>query len=372
MSRISPVLAEDLTILTEHPVVREAFAGKNALVTGATGFLGSLLVRTLLALRGKAGPAGRTAALVRNCQKAMGLFADHDRLPDGLLIIEQDLLSRDFVPRVQDVLEEQQCHPQIIIHCASITKSAEMVAHPAETIDLSVNGTKHMLDLAVREGAEQFLYLSSMEVYGDMSAFGGRPAAEDMLGSIDPLAVRSCYPISKRLCENLCAAYYKEYGLVTKIARLAQTFGPGILPEENRVFAQFARSAISGTDIVLHTKGLSETNCCYTRDMILGLGYILAHGNAAEAYNVVNENTHCTISEAAHLVAEKVSGEIKVVCEITDQDRGYAKDVKLTLSGEKLRGLGWQPQVNIEEMYKRMIEDMRYQSAASVKKEEGK
>ena len=79
----------------------------------------------------------------------------------------------------------------------------------------------------------------------------------------------------------MCVAFNSEYGVQVKIARLSQTFGAGILPGENRVFAQFARSIIEGKDIVLHTRGLSEGNYCYIRDTIMGLFFILFKGKNA-------------------------------------------------------------------------------------------
>lgn len=137
---------------------------------------------------------------------------------------------------------------------------------------------------------------------------------ETELGYINPLAVRSNYPESKRLCENMCVAFWSEYGVPVKIARLSQTFGAGILSGENRVFAQFARSAIEGKDIVLHTRGLSEGNYCYTRDTIMGLFLILIKGENAEAYNVTNPETHTTIVDMARMVCQKFgNGKIKVV-----------------------------------------------------------
>lgn len=133
-----------------------------------------------------------------------------------------------------------------------------------------------------------------MEMYGSF-AEANNNVTETELGYINPLAVRSNYPESKRLCENMCVAFWSEYGVPVKIARLSQTFGAGILSGENRVFAQFARSAIEGKDIVLHTRGLSEGNYCYTRDTIMGLFLILIKGENAEAYNVTNPETHTTI-----------------------------------------------------------------------------
>ena len=146
-----------------------------------------------------------------------------------------------------------------------------------------------------------------------------------------------------------------------KIARLAQTFGAGILPGENRVFAQFARSAIKGEDIVLHTKGLSEGNYCYTRDCVTGLLTILLKGTDAAAYNVSNPAAHTTIVEMAVLVAEKIAGgKIKVVFDIPqDNAFGYAADTKMKLNSDKLQALGWKPEVGLEEAYQRMINEMR-------------
>ena len=130
--------------------------------------------------------------------------------------------------------------------------------------------------------------------------------------------------------------------------------------EENRVFAQFARSAMQGKDIVLHTKGQSEGNYCYTRDCITGLLTILLKGTNAEAYNVSNPRTHTTIAEMANLVAEKIAdGKIKVVFDIPkDNSFGYAADTRMILNSDKLQELGWKPEVGLEEAYRRMIMDM--------------
>ena len=181
------------------------------------------------------------------------------------------------------------------------------------------------------------------------------------LGYINPLAVRSNYPESKRLCENMCVAFWSEYGVPVKIARLSQTFGAGILSGENRVFAQFARSAIEGKDIVLHTRGLSEGNYCYTRDTIMGLFLILIKGENAEAYNVTNPETHTTIVDMARMVCQKFgNGKIKVVFDIPESNQfGYAADTKMKLNADKLKNLGWRPEIGLEEAYRRMIMGMK-------------
>ena len=145
-----------------------------------------------------------------------------------------------------------------------------------------------------------------------------------------------------------------------KIARLSQTFGAGILPGENRVFAQFARSAMESKDIVLHTKGLSEGNYCYTRDTVIALLLILLNGKNAEAYNVANPETHTTIADMAKMVCEKLGdNKIKVVFDIPETNMfGYAADTKMKLNSDKLKNLGWMPQIGLEEAYRRMMKSM--------------
>lgn len=169
------------------------------------------------------------------------------------------------------------------------------------------------------------------------------------------------------MCECLCNAYASQHGLDVKSARLAQTFGAGILPTENRVFAQFARSAMNGEDIVLHTTGESEGNYVYTSDAIRAILMLLVSGTSGEAYNIANEESHTTIRKMAEFVADKIAGnEIRVVMDIPEDGTslGYAPPVKMWLDASKMRALGWEPTVGMEEAYKRMISWMEVRNQA--------
>ena len=159
----------------------------------------------------------------------------------------------------------------------------------------------------------------------------------------------------------MCIAYLSEYGVPVKIARMAQTFGAGILPGENRVFAQFARSVIENKDIILHTPGKSEGNYCYTRDAVSALLFILLKGINGEAYNVSNEKTHITIAGMASLVASDIANNsIKVIFDIPEENiYGYAAETKMKLNSDKLKELGWKPEVGLKEAYTRLIESMK-------------
>jgi nucleoside-diphosphate-sugar epimerase len=231
-----------------------------------------------------------------------------------------------------------------------------MVSDPIGTIRTAIDGTETMLRLAVEKKVKAFVYISSMEIYGQPKNEG--KTAEKDLGYVDIGTVRSCYPEGKRMCECLCTAYAAQHGVNVKSARLAQTFGAGVLPTENRVFAQFARSAVNGEDIVLHTTGESEGNYVYTADAVRAILLLLQKGEPGEAYNVANEASHITIRSMAEMVAKEIAGgKINVVIDIPEDSAslGYAPPVKMQLDASKLRSLGWEPTVGLADAYKRMI-----------------
>ena len=338
---VSNILEEDLRYISNFDLPFEKMKGKRVLVTGATGLIGVSIVRSLLAI----GDI-EVIAFVRNQEKAKNIYGD--------------LIGDSLKLYISNIVDEIKMADTIdyIFHCASITTSKLMIEKPVETIMTSLEGTKNVLNFAREKECESIVYISSMEVYGAFNE--SKVIKEEDMGFINPLKVRSNYPECKRMCENMCISYFYEYGVPVKIARLAQTFGAGILPGENRIFAQFAKSVIEGKDIILHTEGKSEGNYCYTRDCMTGLLTILLKGKNGEAYNVSNPETHTNIAGMAELVAKKISkNKIKVIYEIPEANIfGYANDTKMKLNSDKLQNLGWYPSVGLEESYIRMIDDM--------------
>lgn len=310
------------------------------LITGATGYIGSMLAKRIISSR----------------QDVSVIVRDPSQLDDQIIsnteVIQADIRNREAIFRITEKYD-------YIIHCAAPTRSAYMMTNPVEVIDTIVNGTEHILNLAERCNARSMVCLSSMEVYGQISCPAGKRIAEDEMGYVDVTDVRSCYPIAKIMAENLCHSYFAEYGVPVKIARLAQTFGRGIRPSDNRIFAQFANAVRAGEDIVLHTAGNSMGNYCDIDEVIDAILFLLQHGADSEAYNVVNEKNTMRICEMAELVAQKVAGgSIKVSYDIPKGNPfGYAPDTELKLSGEKLRRLGWEAKCSLEDMYRKMLND---------------
>lgn len=345
MSKRSAVALEDIReILSDGVIPWQRLDGKTVLITGATGLIGKTLTDALLAYSEQSDCPPHLVLPVRNLQKAASFFGQ----PTAQL--ETVEWSADQPLRYDGKVD-------YILHCAAQTSSKGFVEQPVETAVASFCGTKNLLEFAKEKSVSGVVYLSTMEVYGTPQT--DDKIDESYVGIIDPVCVRNCYPESKRLCENLCVSYTSEYRVPTFIARLTQTFGPGVQADDRRVFAEFARCAMQQKDIVLHTKGETKRNYLYTADAVRALLTILLCGTAGEAYNVANEQTYCSIYEMACMVAEKVSdGNIAVRCELEDvQKFGYAPVLHMNLDTSKLQALGWKPYHDLQQMFLRMIAD---------------
>lgn len=307
------------------------FDGKTILVTGATGLIGKLCVKSLL----NSGYNTQVIALVRDEEKAKNIFGESKRLT----YLFQDINQRINTTRRVDY----------IIHAASTTSSKDFVEKPVETIYTAINGSRNVLEFAKNKRLEGMVYLSSLEIYGVNEK---ENIKERDYGYIDILNPRSSYSESKKMVETMCISYGTEYGVPVKIARLAQTFGAGVSISDNRVFAQFAKAIINKENIILHTKGETKRNYCYTTDAVRGIFTILTKGENNNAYNVANENSYCSISEMAHLLENEYT---KVEYKIDEVNRGYNPTVKIALNTEKLNALGWEAKVNLKEMFDRLI-----------------
>ena len=318
--------------------IREEISGKRILVTGATGLIGKALIKTLLECEAV------VSAVVRDRQKALALWGDQ------VTLIEADVTEMPPENRKIDY----------VIHGAANTSSRMFVEKPADIIRTNLFGTLHMLEFARANPVKGFVFLSTMEVYGNPDQDG---FIDEKSGcSLDTMAARSSYPESKRMCENLCAAYCAQFQVPVKAVRLAQTFGAGTDYYDPRVFAEFARCVIENRDIILRTAG--ETKRCYlsVNDAVRAILLVMIRGEISEAYNAANEETYCSITEMAEMVCrECAGGRIRVRYELPDKTEvyGYAPVMKMKLSSEKLRHLGWEPRDALKEIYQELIRDMR-------------
>ena len=346
------IFVEDMNgILASCDDALHALMGKNVLITGATGLIGSTLVNALCAFAYACSVNGaeppHVLALVRNEAKASAMFAG---IPEEILtLVVSDVTDYNVLAEFADR------DVDYIVHAASMTSSRSFVNQPVDVISTAISGTCNMLELARIKKCKGFVYTSSMEVYGV-------PETDDKIfeyfgTNLDTMSVRSSYPESKRMCESICASYASQYGVPARILRLTQTFGPGVRYDDGRVFAEFARCAIEKKDIVLHTKGETRRSYLYTADAAAAILTVLIFGENGEAYNAANEETYCSIYEMAQLVAnECAAGDITVRIEVEDTEKfGYAPVLHMNLDTFKLRSLGWEAGVGLKEQFDRMI-----------------
>lgn len=304
-------------------VLFEELRDKHLLITGASGMIGRTLVHCL------------------------------ERLDEA-----HDLNLVLYTPRHTDLdtwMQTNTLHVDYIIHLACPTASRDMVEHPVELCDAIIQPTRRLLDFAQQQRAVM-VYVSSMEVYGAVAT--DAEITEEYQGYVNPLMARSCYPMGKRMAETLCYCHAQEFGTDVRIARLVQTFGAGISTRDQRVFAQFARSIVTGQDIVLHTQGKSSRKYLYLTDAVSALLYILLKGESGEAYNAAHPESYTSILEIAEMLQREFAPAIEVRVEL-QKDHPYPQESHLNLSVAKLEALGWRAQVPLPEMFFRLIESLK-------------
>lgn len=343
---MNSIIEHDIIEIVSNKSLFEPLEGHTVLVTGATGLIGSLLIQSMIKYNENCTEKINVIGLARNGNKVNALFKEFLFSKHELSFCIQDI--RDCIVIEADI--------DYIIHTASITQSKDFITYPVETIKTTVYGCENILNLGVRKKVKALIYLSSLEVYGlPFKSDNELYFNEEMFGQLNPCLIRSSYSESKRLAESMCAAYAAEFNVPVKIVRLSQTFGPGVEYNDNRVFAEFARCVIENKNIILHTTGQTIRNYCYTSDAIKGILTVLLKGNAGEAYNVANKKTTISIYDMANMVCTLSSQSIDVEIDVDDTNRGYNPMMKLALDTEKIEGLGWYPQYELNEMFERLI-----------------
>ncbi len=346
----SELYEQDLTsILEDINIDWSRLKNKNILITGATGLIGSVLVNSFMFANINKNLNMNVYAMVRDIEKAEKMFRHCINSEIGLFFVESDILH----------IVDCEFDIDYIIHTASPTSSKDFVDFPVETIDSIFLGTKKILEIAKKKKAT-FVFLSTMEVYG--TPLTDEKIDENHHNNLDTTMVRNCYPISKRMVENLCVCYCEEYGVDVKIVRLTQTFGPGVQYNDGRVFAEFARCVLENKDIILRTKGETKRSYLYTADAVRAIIIIMLNGDEGAAYNVANDETYCSIFEMATLVSKVCTNDkIKVVFDLSsDLSRfGYAPTLHMNLNTEKIKKLGWKPYYGLSSMFQRLCESMK-------------
>lgn len=341
------ILKEDIQLFASRFTLATELEGKTIAITGSTGLLGACMVHCLLALKAQRGVNLHVVAVARNMEKAVHLFGEEH---EELSYYQYDFSSTEpFQPKRK---------VDYLFHFAAPTASKDFVEKPVETMNTVYMGMQNILNYAEQAKLESLVLASTLEVYGTITD-DSTPLTEDKQGYLNPMATRSSYPLAKRAAEALCHNYAVEKQVKVKVARLAQTFGAGVSKQDNRVFAQFARSVIHDEDIILHTTGELSRCYCYTTDAISAMLYILLKGEDGTAYNVANEATYISIRQMAELVAKTFNPDHVHVVIDKQEGLGYSPTTKLRLDTQRIQTLGWTPYYNMKDMFGRLIASMK-------------
>lgn len=331
------------TAFDSIPDARDLF-GTRILVTGATGLICSSVVDLLL-LMNREFDAGITVYVAGRSEKdAEERFRRFARNDDELVFVPYDATSSEQMDFEGEL--------DYIIHGASNANPAAYAQQPVETMLANLLGLSVMFDLGRATSARRLLYISSSEVYGQKD--GLEPFSEGDYGYLDILNERAGYPSSKRAGESLCVAYGMEYGIESVIVRPGHIYGAAIRPSDNRVSAEVTRRALAGEDIVLKSTGGQLRSYCYALDCASAMLTVLLRGEKANAYNISNPHSICTVRELAEAVAK--AGGVEVRFDLPAGEKILHNLMQnSSLASDKLEALGWTPAFDLQRGVERML-----------------
>ncbi len=348
---LNDIIKEDIQYIIRNNLPWGKLENKTVLITGANGMIAQYMVRVLIQLNLEFNINLKVIALVRNKEKSLKVFKEY-------------MYRRNFQLLVQDVCDpiNLNCNIDYIIHAASQASPKYYSVDPIGTLKPNIIGTFNLLDLARKNKVKSFLYFSSSEVYGEIEE-KFIPTKESNYGYIDPTQVRSCYAESKRMSENMCICWFHQYGVPVKIVRPFHTYGPGMVLNDGRVFADFISDVVNNRNIILKSDGSATRNFCYLADAVSAFFTVLLKGNAGEVYNVSNDSCEISIKQLAELLSSLFSERnIKVEYKIREKHDKYliSKINRNCADISKIKALGWTPLYNIQQGFERTIRSVEF------------
>jgi UDP-glucuronate decarboxylase len=296
---------------------------KRILITGGAGFLGSHLCERLL-------NQGHDVLCVDN------FYTSTRRNIVNLLENPNFELLRHDVTFPLYVEVDQ------IYNMACPASPIHYQRDPVQTTKTSVHGAINMLGLAKRTGA-RILQASTSEVYGDPHV---HPQTEDYWGNVNPIGVRSCYDEGKRCAETLFFDYWRQHRTEIKVARLFNTYGPRMLPDDGRVVSNFIVQALQGHDITIYGDGMQTRSFCYVNDMVDGLiGLMNSKAEVTGPMNLGNPGEF-TIRELAEKVVAMTKSKSKIVFKPLPEDDPTQRQPDISYATAEL---AWEPKVSLAE-----------------------
>ena len=299
-----------------------------AVVTGGAGFLGSHLSDSLITRDFR-------VICIDNLDTGSLQNVEHLR-GENYTFINQDVTSYVDVPEPVD----------FVYHLASPASPIDYARLPLQTLKVGSYGTHNALGLAKFKRA-RFLIASTSEVYGDPQV---HPQPETYWGNVNPIGPRGVYDEAKRYSEAMTMAYHRQQGVDTAIARIFNTYGPRMRPNDGRAVPTFVRQALEGKPLTVFGDGSQTRSFCYVDDLIRGL-IALAESEEHLPVNLGNPNEF-TMNELADTVIRVTGSKSEIIHEALPVDDPQVRQPDITRARQLL---SWKPEVQLEEGLRRML-----------------
>ena len=304
----------------------------NILVTGGAGFLGSHLCDRLI-------NEGHKVICLDNYFTGKKENITH-------------LVDNPFFSLVeQDIIEHFDFEVDQIYNLACPASPPHYQFNPIKTIKTSFMGALNCLDLAYRNEA-RVLQASTSEVYGDPEV---HPQPETYKGNVNPIGIRACYDEGKRCAETLFFDYHREKNVDIRVARIFNTYGPRMLPDDGRVVSNFIVQAIKGEDLTIYGDGKQTRSFCYVDELIDGLIKLMNHPDCIGPVNIGNPGEF-TILELADTVIQKTNTSSRISMHPLPGDDPLQRKPDISIAKEQLN---WEPKIVLSEGLDKTIEYFR-------------
>jgi UDP-glucuronate decarboxylase len=303
--------------------MRRYSVSKRVLVTGGAGFLGSHLCERLI-------NEGNEVLCVDNF-----FTGTRDNIRHLLKEPRFELLRHDITFPLYVEVDQ-------IYNLACPASPVHYQHDPVQTTKTSVHGAINMLGLAKRIGA-QILQASTSEVYGDPQV---HPQPEEYRGHVNPIGIRSCYDEGKRCAETLFFDYYRQHKVRIKVARIFNTYGPRMHPNDGRVVSNFVMQALADEPITIYGQGRQTRSFCYVDDLIEGLMRLMATDDDFTGPVNIGNPHEFTILELARKVIALTGSSSKIVFQPLPSDDPLQRKPDIRLAQERL---DWTPTIQLEQ-----------------------
>jgi len=307
---------------------------KRILVTGGAGFLGSHLCERLL-------NNGNEVICVDNFFTGSKVNIQHLIHNPDFEVVRHDVTFPLYIE--MDEIYNLAC-PASPIHYQH---------DPVQTTKTSVHGAINMLGLAKRLNAKIF-QASTSEIYGDPEI---HPQTEAYWGRVNPIGIRSCYDEGKRCAETLFFDYYRQHSLKIKVARIFNTYGPKMHPNDGRVVSNFIMQALQENDITIYGDGKQTRSFCYVDDLINGILKFMESDNSFIGPVNLGNPIEYSIIDLARVIIELCNSNSKIIHKPLPEDDPTQRQPDISLAKEKLN---WVPKVELEQGLKKTIEHFKH------------